>query len=283
MLTIFVTAFLLVSLVQSSLVFGSPSTIENQALVYIQNVTPINTEDYTFAFQNYRDSANSTNSDDFIQCVTYSLRDTKSRLTVDCVFSDGVPCALEMRIQSGTLTGDSSDSNLISITKGVVTEHAILSKQSSTELVTLLDMLNPQNNQSQVSTQNTTLNLGHAKVPRGIETVNGEPHVISGPAADATVFTWKNNHDLTDPSAIPLLIVTFRDGVFYSLHDNRHLLANSPNSVNANPRQSVNNSSIYGSIEFDLAEKVIALMAVVFVVLISIILFRRRQKLVKKL
>lgn len=219
---IFAILILFGALGQISIVSCEPSSIQEPALAYIKQVLPIDTSRYTIVFENYRENNISTINGRFMQCITYRLTSNENVLVVDCTFRNGVQCALEMRVQYGSLIRDySEETNLIETTKRILKAHETQTKSNLTQLLKLLDIVNPNNNQSSVSLGENTLTISRTKVPIGLKHVEGTIHVDSSNPKERTSFTWENS---ADNSSIPLLIITFQNGVFYSLNDQQTLI-----------------------------------------------------------
>ena len=142
-------------------------------------------------------------------------------------------------------------------------------------------MVNLQNNQLNVSSGYTTFTLSHVKIPAGLKMVDGVLHVDSSKTIDVTEFRWERSVDLANPSAIPLFVVTFQDGVFYSLNDNRHLIEENQNAVNAYSSQSANSFPLTQIANADIPLVPITLVVVFAFVFISLLLYRRHRKTAK--
>ncbi len=217
---------------QISIVSCEPSSIQEQALAYIKQVLPIDTARYTIIFENYRENNISTINGRLMQCITYKLTSNENVLVVDCTFRNGVQCALEMRVQSGSLISDYSEkANLIEAAKRILQAHETQTKSNLTQLANLLDIVNPNNNQSSVSLGENTLTIRQTRVPIGLKQIEGTIHVDSSDTKERTSFIWENSVN----SSIPSLIITFQNGVFYSLNDERTLIeAKNQNAVSSN-------------------------------------------------
>jgi len=279
--TAIIAISILLTFEQASLAFCESTHIRDKALVYIEHVLPLDIKHYTITQQSYRDNSDSANKSSLIQYITYSLNSSENALTVNCVFRNGIQIALELRVQSGSTKGDNSDTALIAATQSILKEQQIQTNSNSTEFLNLLDMVNLQNNQLNVSSGYTTFTLSHVKIPAGLKMVDGVLHVDSSKTIDVTEFRWERSVDLANPSAIPLFVVTFQDGVFYSLNDNRHLIEENQNAVNAYSSQSANSFPLTQIANADIPLVPITLVVVFAFVFISLLLYRRHRKTAK--
>ena len=164
--------------------------LQDKALVYIQQVLPIDISQYSVSFQSYIDNSNfSSSSSSLIQRFTYILTNDQTELTVFCTFSSGVPVALEVRNVIGTVTSY-SDNELIGVTKQVVEKHELQTQTNLSELILLLDQLSNQGNTSKVYGQETMLSVSHALIPNSLSTENGYLNISSPKPMSVTKFEW---------------------------------------------------------------------------------------------
>lgn len=232
---------------QMAIASCEPSNIQEQALSYIEQVLPIDTSRYAIVYENYRENNISTSR--LMQCVTYRFTSNQNVLVVDCTFRNGVQCALEMRVQSGSLIRDySEETHLIETTKRILKAHETQTKSNLTQLINLLDIVNPNSNQSSASLGENTLIVRQIKVPIGLKHIEGAVHIDPSDPKERTSFMWENS---VNNSSIPIFIITFQNGVFYSLNDERTLIqAENQNTVSTNAfpsTQITDNSNPYST------------------------------------
>ncbi len=215
------TVFLLISIlfVSSFLVIfeANCSSVQNQekSLNYIKDVLPINSVDYTVVLIKDQEINGTTGT---FEQMLYSLNSSENELAVNCLLREGVPCSLDMRVNPNSAIVNNLKTDIFTVSKAILTAHTRQTKINSTNLLSLLDMASLQTNQTIWTSEGIALSLTHERIPAGLEMVNGEIHVNSTTTIDVTSLRWKQTED---PSAIPLFSITFQNGLFYSLYDQR--------------------------------------------------------------
>lgn len=227
LVTILGILVLFVTVGQLQSVSCQSESLQDKALIYIQQVLPLDITQYSVTFQAYIDNSNfSSSPSSLIQRFTYKLTDGQNEATVYCTLNNGVPVALEVRNVIGSIT-NYSDNELIGISKQVLERHGIQTQANLTELTILLDQLSNQVNTTQVYGKEIILSFSHALIPSGLTTENGYVHISSSKPMYVTKLEWyylgmiQSASNLTLNQNTPIFQLTYMNGALYSLYDNQ--------------------------------------------------------------
>jgi hypothetical protein len=197
---------LAILLTQLSTAHCEKAAIQSEALTYIENVLPINTEQYEITATNYfaypsvnRYGAITTEED-----VTYLLTSEETTLKVQCKFINSTFWRCRLTIQNGSVIYDQKNSKIVDITKRILEQHQLYSEKESTALIKTLNMVD--------ATKNVTVISDNIKL-----TVE---NLIISEEANATSFLWAEHFEGADYTSI---YISFENGVLHTIRDDRSL------------------------------------------------------------
>ena len=217
---LFRSSFIIVTFGQLSAVRSETLSPPDKALAYIENVLPIDMGYYTIMNMSYYELPEPANSTYRTEAVGYILKSSGSLLAVNCMFRNGVQYTCDLRVLSGSLISDKSSTNLVDVTKNILERHQVQTGVDSTELIRMLDMVDPTKNFETVTLGNVTLTVSHGKLPTSLKMVNGSLHIDPTTVESITSFNWMR---MVEGANNTFVFVDFENGVFHSLRDERPL------------------------------------------------------------
>ncbi len=198
--------FLLIALIgllgTLSIAHSATSTTQEKALSFVSNVLPLDMTKYTCTLTQYGLTPPSAEGEPTIEIVDYTLESTGSKLIVSCSFSDKVFTGCLLILQSGSILSDRPTDNLIDSARGFLEKYQTYTGDD------LSGMINTLSNAD--ATKNMTATAGNIKL--AILSQKIDPETVD------TIFRWTYTVNGADYTALG---ITFRNGDFYALRDDR--------------------------------------------------------------
>jgi hypothetical protein len=157
---------------------------------------------YTSTLTQYGLIPPSAEGEPTIEIVDYTLEAAGSKLLASCSFSDKVFTGCLLIVQSGSILSDRATDNVIDSARGFLENYQTYTGEDLTEMINTLS--------SADATKNMTTTSGNTKLQ--ILTQAIDPETVD------TIFRWTYTVNGADYTAIG---VTFRNGDFYALRDDR--------------------------------------------------------------
>lgn len=199
---------LLIAIVSSlgtlSTAYSASSTTQEKALSFISNALPLDITKYTPTLTQYGLTPPSAEGDPTTEIVEYTLESDGSELMIICRFSDEVFTGCSLIVQSGSILSDRPSDNLIDSARGFLEKYQTFTGDDLTEMINTLSNAD--------AAKNMTTTSGNIKLEILTQTI--DPETVD------TIFRWTYTVNGADYTAIG---VTFRNGDFYALRDDRSL------------------------------------------------------------
>ena len=177
-------------------------TSREKALSFVSNVLPLDMTKYTSTLTQYGLTPPYAEGEPTIEIVDYTLESTGSKLIASCSFSDKVFTGCLLILQSGSILSDRPTDNLIDSARGFLEKYQTYTGDDLTEMINTLSNAD--------ATKNMTTTSGNIKLKILTQTI--DPETVD------TIFRWTYTVNGADYTAIG---VTFRNGDFYALRDDR--------------------------------------------------------------
>ncbi len=189
-------------------------SIDEKALIYIENVLPLDFSHYQITNDSYQlpGAPNATYRTD---AVTFTLKSSDSLLFINCMFRDGIQYTCDMRVQQGSPVYVRDCSNLIDAARFLIEGHQNQLSVDCSYLLKMLDRVTTTDNVSSVTSGNLKLVVSKGLIPvGGLITVNGTLHVDPSKTRGSTSFNWACDNEV-------IFFIDFECGNLHSLRDER--------------------------------------------------------------
>lgn len=195
---------LTISLGTLSAAYSATQTTQEKASAFISNVLPLDMTKYTITLTQYGLTPPSVEGEPTIEIVDYTLESNGSKLIASCSFSDKVFTGCLLIMQNGVILSDRPTNNLIDSARGFLEKYQTYTGEDLTEMINALSDAD--------ATKNMTTTSGNIKLKILSQTI--------GPEMVDTIFRWTYTVNGAGYTSIG---VTFRNGDFYALRDDRGL------------------------------------------------------------
>ncbi|TRZ49745.1 MAG: hypothetical protein D4S01_08010 [Dehalococcoidia bacterium] len=208
-------------LMQVSSAYSVESTAQDIALAFIENALPVDMSKYKATFTK---QSQTTNYSGIIlsQIVQYTLESEESILVVNCYVKNNVLTGCTLKAKEGQVISDRSYPNLIDAANGFLEKYQTYTKRDSTEMINTLANAD--------TTKNSTVTAGNIKLTISNKVALGDEKI------SLRWFYTVNGTDYTS------LKISFQNGVFRSLRDNRGVYTIGDTSVNVSKEQAIANA-----------------------------------------
>jgi hypothetical protein len=210
-----------------SIVNASISTAQETALIFIENVLPIDITQYNITLSNYGvpklpDIGTYKQNDGNQEVLAYSLESEDSSMNVICTLNEGILYMCQADTQRGSVIADKQYANTADAAKSFLEKYQTFSKLDSTEMIAMLANVDP--------TKNMTTTSGDLKLTITHKDLTGTAF------GDSINFRWVRTINGCDYLAINAV---FRDGAFSSFVDHRARYAIGDTAVNISKEQAI--------------------------------------------
>lgn len=200
--TILLSTVIISSLGTLSVAYSAASTTQEKALSFISNVLPLDMTKYTCTLTQYGLTPPSAEGEPTIEIVDYTLESTGSKLIISCSFSDKVFTGCLLIQQSGSILSDRPTDNLIDSARDFLEKYQTYTGDDLSGMISTLSNAD--------ATKNMTTTAGNIKL--AILSQKVDPETVD------TIFRWTYTVNGADYTALG---ITFRNGDFYALRDDR--------------------------------------------------------------
>jgi hypothetical protein len=184
--------------------YSATPTVQEKALSFISNVLPLDMSKYTTTLTQYGKTPPSTESGSTTEIVQYSLEANGSRLMASCSFSDSIFTGCILTVQSGPIFPSKHTSNTIESARDFLGKYQIYLGSDLSEMMNTLSTAD--------ISKNMTITSGNTKLK--VLSYIIEPETVD------TIFRWTHTVNGADYTAVG---ITYRNGNFYALRDDRGL------------------------------------------------------------
>ena len=218
--TILLLVAIVISLGTLSTAYSATPTSQERALSFVSNVLPLDLLKYTSTLTQYVMTPPSAAGLPTTETVDYTLQANGSKLIASCSFSDKVFTGCLLIVQSGSVLPDTTTKNLVDSARSFLGKYQAFTGDDLTEMVNTLS--------SADATKNMTTSAGNTKLQISSQTL--DPQTVD------TIFRWTYTVNGADYTALG---VTFRNGNFYALRDDRGLYKIGNTDVNITEDQAI--------------------------------------------
>ncbi len=213
--------------------YSATSTAQDITLAFIENVLPVDISQYNVTFEKYHE----TQMPSFLsggvasELVTYTLESKESVLDVSCMIINNVITYCRVETKKGSVISDRPYAKLSDAAEGFLEKYQTYTGDNLEEMKKSLINVN--------STKNMSVTSGNIKLTtRNVKASNlANQTSFSWGLVDQTSFSWVytvNGADYTK------LEITFSNGAFFSMSDNRGLYTIGNTDVNISEEQAIN-------------------------------------------
>jgi hypothetical protein len=217
--TLLLLSLIVCALGTLSTAHSATSTSQERALSFVSNVLPFDMTKYSAAMTQYVMSPSSTESPT-TETVDYTLQAKDSTLIASCSFTDSVFTGCLIISQTGSVLQSATSNNLVDSAKSFLDRYQAFTGENLSEMVNTLAHAD--------SSKNMTTSAGNIKLQISSQSLDSK-------TVD-TIFRWTNTINGADYTALG---VTFRNGNFYALRDDRGLYKIGNTDVNVTQNQAI--------------------------------------------
>lgn len=224
---------LLTSFGAFSVAYATKSTAQDTTLTFIENVLPIDISQYKATFSKYHE----TEMPSFLsggfdsELVTYTLESEENVLDVTCMIVNNVITYCTVEPKKGSVISDRPYANLVDAAEGFLDKYQTYTGDNVKEMKKALTNVDSTKNMSTTS-GNIKLTTRNEKVPAGMEQTSSSWGVF-----DQTSFSWVYT---VNGACYTKLAITYSNGQFYSMSNNRGLYNIGNTDVNISKEQAIN-------------------------------------------
>jgi len=216
-----------VSSVWVSIVYSSRSSAQETALVFIENVLPIDKSQYNLTLQSFGvtvlpDLGLTSPVNGTQEVLTYSLESKDSSIDVICTIQNNSVYMCSMYVVEGYVIADQPYSGIIDSAKGFLQKYQLQTMMDSTEMINMLMDIDHAENQTLLF-DNLKLTILHID---STGTYFG----------DSVEFRWEQ---IFEDCAYLSLVIGFKDGVLSNFIDRRVIYSIGDTSVNISGKQAI--------------------------------------------
>ncbi len=193
---------------------------KDRALDFIENVLPLDISKYNVTLIQDEVSSPFQPDDPTIEIMDYVLESSESKLDVSCAFTNDVLTGCILSVANGSVLPVQTSSNLIDTARLFLVKYQAFTGDNLTEMMNTLSLTDGTKSLTVIS-GNVKLNLQNVDI--GNEEID-------------TIFCWLYTFNGVDYTALG---VTFRNGVFYALRDDRSLYKIGNTDVNITKEQAI--------------------------------------------
>ncbi len=198
------------------------STAADQALALIQNVFPIDISQYNITLTNSGTSSVWTVSTQ--EVLTYTLESEESVFDINFNFENNIFTFCFVSVKKGSVITDNSYTNLTEAVEGFLNKYQKHNGENLAAMKRMLDYADETKNMTLIYS-NLTLVIRNLSI------------AYSGPYfGNSTSFKWSYTVNGVN---YPGIRISFRDGAFDGLHDERALYAIGDTTVNISKEQAI--------------------------------------------
>jgi hypothetical protein len=176
-----------------------------KAFSFISNVLLLDMTKYTSTMAQYEKTPPFAEGEPTIEIVDYTLEAKGSKLIASCSFSDNIFTGCLLIVQSGSILSSKHANNLIDSARDFLEKYQIYTGDDLTEMINTLSNAD--------TTKNMTATAGNTKLKI-------LRHTVADPETVDVILRWTYTVNGADYTAVG---VTFRNGNFYALRDDRDL------------------------------------------------------------
>jgi hypothetical protein len=193
---------------------------KDRALSFIQSILPIDISKYSIKLIQHGVNPQSQQGDPTIEIMDYALESNGSRLGASCAFTNNVLTGCILTVYNGSVFTAQTTRNSIDSARVFLVKYQAFTGDNLTEMINLLS--------STDGTGSFTVTSGNVKLTiRNVDIGNEQVD---------TIFRWLYTFNGADYTALG---VTFRNGAFYALRDDRSLYRIGNVDVNITKEQAI--------------------------------------------
>jgi hypothetical protein len=190
--------------------------LEDKALAYVRNVLPFDMNQYTISVGSAYSLPSGLNDSTITQSVDVDLKSSLCSIHVVCVYVNGSLHQCGVR-STGTPVSDKTYASIKDVAARVLQAHQ---EQTGLDSTILLNTLSLVNGTESMNVALGNVNLSVSKFPdiAGLQTVEGMPAPVLSNSSFSVAFHWMEKQNGITRS---LVLLSFDNGVFYNLQDER--------------------------------------------------------------
>ncbi len=199
---------------------------KDRVLGFIQTVLPLDISKYNVTMVQHGVTPPSQPGDPTIEIMDYALESDGSRLDLSCAFTNNALTGSIRSVTDGSVLDAQTSSSLIDSARGFLAKYQAFTGDNLTEMTNTLSLTD--------GTKSVTVTSGNVKLNlRVVDIGNGQVD---------SIFRWLYTFNGADYTALG---VTFRNGVFYALRDDRSLYKIGDIAVNITKEEAISGAMEY--------------------------------------